>query len=281
MAAFFERLGHRVVQTESSYWYNVHPWFYLSFPFNRLVTPRPPEISRLCRGFYAGARFFAPPQATGRSSYMFMCRDRSYGLEGLSPNTRSKVRRGLKNCVVERLEPGYVRTRGRPLHEDTLRRIKVQDPYSWEAYWDAVEQSDCIEVWGAILEKNLAAYLVAVMVDGCGEIMIVRSTSEYLRFYPNNALLFTAVQDMLSRPGVDRLWFGVEALEDVSSTDQFKLSMGFVKEPICQRVALHPLLRPVACNALVSGAVGRLASAYSQTEFWRKLNGLLALAGSA
>jgi len=277
MAKFLERLGHQVVETESSYWYNVHH-FYLSLPHHRLVTPNSNELSRLLRGFSAGVRYFGPPEGLGRESYAFFCRDRNYDLEILSPNTRSKVRRGLKHCKIERLEPGYVMAHGKPVHDDTMRRIRVRDPYPWEAYWRAVKESDCVEVWGAMMGKDLVAYLVAVLAESSCEIWVARSSSDFLRFYPNNALLFTVVQNMLSRPEMEQIWFGAESLEDVSSTDQFKLSMGFVKAPIRQRVVFHPLLRPALRNPLVIRTVSWLAGSQHQNEFWRKLNGVVALA---
>jgi hypothetical protein len=279
MAQFFERLGHRVVRTESAYWYDAHRHFYVSFPFHHLIEPDSTELSRLFKGLCAGVRYFAPARGLGRASYALICRDRQYELDALSPNTRSKLRRGLKHCQVERLEPGYVKVHGKAAHEDTLRRIRIRDPYSWEAYWQAVEASDCVEVWGALVGKDLAAYLVAVQADRCCQIMVARSSSDSLRFYPNNALIFTAVRDMLSRPEIEQIWFGAEPLEDASGTDQFKVSMGFIKAPIRQHVILHPLLRPALRNRRVVRAISRLAERQPQNQFWRKLTGIAALAG--
>lgn len=279
MTKFFERLGHRVVQIESAHWYNAHRYFYASFPFHRLVKPGANELSRLFTGFCVGVRYFGPPEGLGRLSYAFLCRDRCYDLDLLSPNTRSKVRRGLKHCTVEQLEPKYVRMHGKAAHDDTLRRIRIRDPYPWEVYWQAVEESDCVEVWGALTGKDLAAYIVAILADGCCQIMVARSSSDFLRFYPNNALLFTVVQNMLSRPEMEQIWFGAESFEDVSGTDHFKLSMGFVKAPIRQRVVFHPLLRPALCNPLVIRAVCGLARRLPQSEFWRKLNGITPFVG--
>ena len=143
-----------------------------------------------------------------------------------------------------------------------------------------MKESDCVEVWGALIDKVLVAYLVAVLAERCWEILVVRSLSEFLRFYPNNALLFTVLRQMLSRPQIEQVFFGVESIEGLSSIDEFKLSMGFVKSPIRQRVVLHPLLRPALCNPLAVRAVCGLARRQPQSEFWRKLNGITAFVGS-
>jgi len=280
MANFFERLGHRVVQTNSSYWYDVHRRFYLSFPHHRLVDPGADELYPLFMRLNAGVRYFGPPGSLGRLSYALICRDRSYDLDLLSPNIRSKVRRGLKHCKVDRLEPSYVMAYGKSVHDDTLRRIRIRDPYPWETYWRAVKESDCVEVWGVLIGKVLVAYLVAVLAERCWEILVVRSLSEFLRFYPNNALLFTVLRQLLSRPQIEQVFFGVESIEGLSRIDDFKLSMGFVKSPIRQRVVLHPLLRPALCNPLAVRAVYGLARRQPQSEFWRKLKGITAFVGS-
>jgi hypothetical protein len=280
MAGFLERLGHRIVQTPSSYWYDVHRRFFLNFPHHRLIDPGPDELAPLFRRFPVGVRYFAPPLGAGAASYALVCRGRDYDLNRVSANTRSKIRRGLSRCKVERVEARYVRAAGRPINEDTLRRIHLRDPYPWDAYWDAVDRSDGVEAWGAFVGGELVAYLVAVLAGNCCEIPVARSSAAMLRFYPNNALLFTVVRHMLTRSGLDHVFFGVESLEGANGIDEFKLGMGFVKAPIRQRVVLHPLLRPVLQNALVAGVIGALARRRPQNELWRKLKGVMALSAA-
>jgi hypothetical protein len=282
MARFFERLGHRVVRTPALNWYDVYRGFYLGFPHHRLVEPRAADLRPVFRRFPAGLRYFSPADAPGRLSYALTIRDRGYDLDRLSANNRSKVRRGLARCTIERLPPAEVRKHGRGINDDTLRRIRLQERYPWEQYWDAAERSsDCVEVWGARVDGVLAAYLVAVRVDRCCEILIARSTSEMLKFYPNNALLFTVVRDMVQRPDVDVVFFGVQALDRADGTDAFKQSLGFEKTPIRQRVVFHPLLRPALQNALAVRVLGAMAARRPESEMWRKLHGLALFAAPA
>jgi hypothetical protein len=276
MAKFFEALGHRVIRTPSTYWYDVFRRFYLGFPHHRVLALPDAELSQVFRSLPAGVRYFAPPSAPGRASYALVIRDRGYDLDRLSANTRSKVRRGLARCQVERLTPASVRAHGRVINDDTLRRTRMRDRYPWDVYWDAAEQSaDCVEVWGATIDGVLAAYLVAVRADRCCEILIARSHADWLKYYPNNALLFTVVRDMLARPDVDEVFFGVESLDDAAEgTELFKLSMGFAKSPIRQRIVLHPLLRPALRSTLVVRGLAALSQRRPDNELLRKLHGL-------
>jgi Acetyltransferase (GNAT) domain len=281
MAEFLERLGHRVIATPSAWWYDVRSRFYLSAPHHRLIDPGPDELSVLFRRLPLGVRYFAKAEGQGPSSYALTCATSDYDLSALSANTRSKTRRGLARCAIERLSPSWVAAHGREVNEDTLRRIRLRDPYPWDVYWRAAAQSECVEVWGALVDGRLAAYLVGVLADRCCELLVARSSSDMLKFYPNNALLYTVVRDMLGRPDVDQIFFGVESLEDYEGIDAFKLSMGFAKSPLRQRVVLHPLLRPVLQSALARRVLAGLAERRPHDERWRKLRGIVALASPA
>jgi hypothetical protein len=277
MAAFLTRLGHRVVRTRSCYWYDLWPRFFLAIPHSVPVTPTAAELRALfgvTRG--VGARFMSPVAGPGRSSYAFILDDRGYDLDRVSANTRSKIRRGLKHCVVRRLDPGFVRARGADTNADTLARMRFQqDVYGWDRYWNAVAASDGIEVWGAVQADDVLAYAVVAHVEGCAEILVARSRSDALRYYPNNALVFTLAQDLLGRRDVDRILFGLEPLEPVDGVNAFKDSMGFRREPLRQRVVFHPWLARVMASRLARRAAGLMAQRRPQVEFWRKLDGAL------
>jgi hypothetical protein len=281
MAEFLERLGHRVVATPSAWWYDARARFYLSFPHHRLISPGADELSAVFRRLPVGVRYFAPAEGDAAPSYALVCDDPGYDLATLSANTRSKTRRGLARCTVERLEPSWVAAHGREVNDDTLRRIRLRDPYPWDRYWAAVAAAPCVEVWGALVDGRLASYLVGIRADRCCELLVSRSSSDMLRFYPNNALLYTVVRDLLSRADVDQVFFGVESLEDYDGIDTFKLSMGFTKRRIRQRVTLHPLLRPILQNPLARRALAALAERRPQDDRWRKLRGIVAMASPA
>src|SRR5215470_7954329 len=100
-AAFLRAIGHRVIETPSMHWYDVSKFFYLSAPPHRTYDPPAADVRLVLRHPPClGVRFAAPLQSPGKLSYQIVCDTRSYGLESLSANVRSKVRRGLKRCRV-------------------------------------------------------------------------------------------------------------------------------------------------------------------------------------
>jgi hypothetical protein len=183
---------------------------------------------------------------------------------------------------VRRLESHDVRERGARAHADTLTRLRLQhDPYPWARWWDAVGTTPGVEVWGALIDRDIAAYLVVAVVNDTAEILVERSRNDALGHYPNNALVFTVAQDLLGRPGLDHLFFGLESLESsAAGVDHFKVSLGFRQRPLRQRIILHGLAERVLRVPLVTQAVRSAARRWPQRETLRKLEGLLLFHGS-
>jgi hypothetical protein len=281
MATFLERLGHRVVRGERCSWYEQGWRFFAAIPHSQPISPGRSELNEVFRAARCfGVRYVSSADAPGRLSYALMLDDRSYDLDSLSGNSRSKIRRGLKDCQVRRLEPAFVRLHGRKANEDTLRRIRfAHDVYDWDRYWDAVAATPDVEVWGALRDQELLAYMVAVLVEGSAELLIARSCDGGLRHYPNNALLFTLARDLLRRSDIERIFFGLESVEAVDGVDTFKESMGFTRRPIRQRIVFHPLAEPIARARVTARIASALARRPSAGAFWRKLEGLLAFDG--
>jgi hypothetical protein len=282
MAAFLERLGHRVVHEAGVYWYDQRRRFMAAFPHAEPFTLDHRAERRAFRATGAiGLRHLAPLDAPGRLSYAFIVDDPAYDLETLSANTRSKVRRGLKHHAIRRVEADEVRHGGRDANEDTLARMHfTRDVYDWHRYWDAVAASPGAEVWAAFEGAAIVAYLVSLHVEGCAELHVERSHSRALRHYPNNALVFSAVQDFIRRRDVTRVLFGFESVDTVSGVDRFKDSMAFRRWPVRQHIALHPLAEGALRRPWVRGALRRLIDRRRESEFWRKVEGTLIFHGS-
>jgi len=281
-AGFLQALGHRVTQTASAHWYDASRWVALSAPPNRAYNPTGDELRTVMRELSCiGVRYAAPLPGPGKPSYQIVCDTPAYGLETLSANVRSKVRRGLKRCRIEPVASAVVATAGRQAHADTVGRqgrAGVLDGPGWDRFWSAVGATPGIEVWGAWCGEDLAAFLVSVTFADCVEFLLARSRSDHLGSYPNNALLFTVTEEMLGRRRVGRITFGLESLEEVGPLDQFKFGMGFRAEALCQRVVLHPAVRAVMRVAPVRAAFRRWAGRNHGAVFWRKAAGILRFA---
>ncbi len=279
-AAFLGRTGHRVLRADGVYWYDASPGFFLSLPSHRLLRPSPDALRALFRHQpCAGVRFSAPLDGPGKLSYQIVCDDRAYGLDRLSANARSKVRRGLRRCEVIPMAFGEIAAQGLEADRDTLARqgrgVRLEGP-AWQRFWQEAAATPGMEGWGAFVGGELAAFLVSVQFDDCAELLLARSRSDRLDAYPNNALIFEVTRVMLVERSARQVTFGLESLEPVGPLDQFKFGMGFRSAPLRQRVVFHPFVGALLAPAPVRGTLRRWAERRGATGgFWRKAAGLL------
>jgi hypothetical protein len=283
---FLRRLGHRVVRTRSSYWYDASRLFFMSAPPHRLYEPSGDELRLVLRKLPClGLRFATPFAGVGKPSYQLVCDNSTYGSAALSGNVRRKVRQGLKRCVVRPVSFAELATAGRRAHQDTLARQGrggVLEGKRWDRFWTAAAATPVLEGWGAWAGDILAAFLVTITFQDGVEFTLERSCSDELGAYPNNALIFSVAEELLVRRGAPEITFGLESLEPVGPLDQFKLSMGFRQRPLRQRVVFHPVLRALLRQAPVRAAFRRWTDRRANDAvFWRKAAGLLRFAEEA
>ena len=255
IVSFFASRGHRVVQTASCWWYNEYRQERMlqSFPLHRRVSPGTDEVAEMFSNFprALGFRFISSEDSRGHESFIWACRG-PYELNSLTANNRSHVRRGLKRCEVRSMSFAELEELGREAHDDTMKRHQVNT--SSLGLDRTLENCQAYEAWGAFVDGHLAAYMVTLWVEDWVHILLNRSVSSYLKFYPNNAMIYSVVSELLSRPGVSAVSYGLEPLNGLESLEHFKLGMGFVKEPVRQRIVvarwLKPLLNTVTCRTV-------------------------------
>jgi hypothetical protein len=282
-AHFLAATGHRVLRGAGGYWYDASPGFFLSLPSHRLLAPTLDELRGLMRNQpCAGVRFMAPLAGPGKLSYQIVCDTPGYGIESLSANARSKVRRGLRRCEVTRVPFDTIAVDGVAADRDTLARqgrgVQLERP-AWERFWAAAADTPGMEGWGAFVGGELAAFLVSVQLDDCVEFLLARSRSDRLDAYPNNALIFEATRIMLVERGLRQITFGLESLEPVGPLDQFKFGMGFRAAPLRQRVVFHPVIHALLAPAHLRARLRAWAERRGAPGgVWRKAAGLLGFA---
>jgi len=272
-------MGRRVLRRGDHWWFDVSRGVYANFPFHVPIVPDRHEITGLLAGRGLVARYCCPVEH-GRRSFMYVCEDRDYCVDQLSNNTRSKVRRGLRRNDVRRIRPRELgQLGGIDLSRDTIARQGRRAPAGhddyWNRYFQAADESDGFEAWGAFAGSRLAAFLLSCNIDGCVNIFILRSHRDTLRDYPNNALIHEFLLDALSRPEIQLVSYGWESIQStLVSLDSFKVAMNFKRREIGQRVELNCWIRPLAGSRLIQ-AVGQFAERRIQTERLGKLAGMV------
>lgn len=276
-AAFLERMGHEIRESNGVYWFDIFSRAWICFPLESELNPATVDLSQIMDHRGVIARFCCPVQ-DGVSSFRQIVTDKDYSLSSLGPKARNKTRQGLESCTCGPENARELASDGIELHSQTLRRQgrKVSDGYEsyWRKYFDAVEDCPAATVWAARYKGVLASFLISFHIGTVENICIVRSNEELLKFRPNNAMLFTFLQQALNRPETTEVCIGLQSLQaGMNSLDMFKGGMGFKERPIGQRIELRKTLGFAVPRSL-AGLAGK-AAGLVQNEYAARLAGAL------
>jgi hypothetical protein len=150
----------------------------------------------------------------------------------------------------------------------------------WRRLCLSAEDLPGFEAWGAFCDGQLQGSFLAFQCDDVYTLPYQQSATAYLQFRINNALFFHVTREVIRRPGISAVYFGLEPLTDSSRGDHFKFSMGLTARAIRQRVVFHPWLAPVLARPTCLAAkwfLGQrrqaaLAKAAGMLRFYREGN---------
>jgi hypothetical protein len=253
-AEWLVKQGYEVVKSPSSYWVQVACRVYLSFPYHRVIDPSESEISQLLADRKAVAlRYSTPVNAKfGQMSYHVVWADRPMEIEALPKKVRYDIRKGLAYANVEPVPFARMAEESWRLREETLARqgrTGAEVKKWWETLCWSAEGLPGLEAWGAFRDGKMVASLIAFATKGCSSILYQQSLTDSLNQGVNNALAFAFSRDVLSRPGIKSIFYGLHSLDAPPSVDDFKFRMGFVPMPVRQRVVFDQKYEPFAGRA--------------------------------
>ena len=248
-AEWMRRQGQRVIRTQSSYWYDAGMRVFQAFPYHWLIQPTEKELRYLLlRHGIVALRYSTPLEsATGRVSYHVVLK-KPYNMEMLRHQARNNIRRGLRQCQIEHISFERLAKEGWLLQQDTLDRqgrsggMSEQD---WSRICLSARDLPGFEAWGAIVEGELAATLLTTRIDDTCYVPYAQCYQKYLNLRVNNALFYVASCEMLSREGVNGIFFSLHSLDAPESVNEFKFRMSFIPKPVRQRIVFNPVCMPL------------------------------------
>lgn len=248
-------LGKRVVKTDTCWWEEARRFGYIPAPAGLPISVPSQDIRAMFWEKWALAlRFFSSCSMEGEPTFYHACKDHHYNLSSLRSEARRKVLRGLKYCHVRELEDedfSILVEEGLKIHQSALVRQKrigqdvFRDFSKWRQLLEAYKRISEVRIYGAFVRNQLCAYLAIFQFNRLALYLHSFSRTEFLRYYPNNALLFYTTQHVMKNPEIEEFYIGLESLSSMETLHAFTLNMGFQRFPIWQQLILHPLLTPI------------------------------------
>lgn len=279
-AEWLQRQGYVVVRTRSTYWVQAALRFYQAFPYHWQIEPTLDEIETLFSHGAIGVRYSAPWHSpTGAASYHVVLTDSTYDLAVLPKKARYDVQKGLKVLQVEMISLERLANEGWILRKETLvrqKRERAENETWWRTLCLSAQGLPGFEAWGAVVNGELAAALLAFTCDDWCSILYQQSRTAYLSLAVNNTLTYVFTREVLTRPGSPKLFYGLQSLDAPSSVDEFKFRMGYVARPVRQRVIFHRRVEPFL-NAVSHAALRSLVRWQPYNPWLAKAEGLIRL----
>ena len=281
---FLQAIGHRIITSPSGHWFDISRSFYESIPPVRLITPEAEDLKALFRQHpVIGLKYCGPVDGRGKQSWIYICRETDYDMKTVHRKMRNKVRQGLANCEVRPVSFQYLRDHALPLNQDTLNRQGRHDPMfaesaQWARLCQAGQEIEGAIAWGAFVESELAAYLIAFVIDGCSNILHQMSRTDLLDSKANNALAFVVTREMMASSHIQAISYGHASIRGLPGLEEYKVRLGYEKWPMRYVVVLHPLIRSLLLNRLGDALLSHLSRFLPDQDVLKRIDGIVDIA---
>jgi hypothetical protein len=272
------RQGHKILKTESAYWVSAGMGTYQAVPYHAVISPTEEELQSLFHEHKAVAIRYSTPveYAEGSLSYHVVYDKQGYALNDLPKKARHDIKRGLSTVTVSPIPLSRLATEGWKLRYETLERQKRTGAESkewWSKLCSSTEGLGGFEAWGATVDGKLTAALLGMQFENTYCIFYQQSLTDFLRFGVNNALTYIVTSEILQRPGVNQVFYGLHSLDAPSSVDEYKFRMGYYPKPVRQRIVFSPFLQPLV-NPLNHSMLKLALRLFPQSYLFAKAEGM-------
>ncbi|MFW6019855.1 MAG: hypothetical protein ACOCPM_04670 [Bacteroidales bacterium] len=160
------------------------------------------------------------------TAWWYVIKDNFEGMEELSKNTRSKVRRALKRQKVELTTAKEIAQEGYDVYQQAFRNYDTfLKPMSRKEFSDYVLSLDP-DYWEFFACRNLengalTAYSQNLVMDNAAEYKIIKLHPDYLKDYPSYALIYTMNEFYLQQRKLKYVNDGARSISHQTNIQQF------------------------------------------------------------
>ena len=128
-----------------------------------------------------------------QTDFWYVINDRHLKIEDYSKNTRSKIRRGLKNCIVKVVSLAVMKEFGYECYKYAFENYNTHlQPKSNLEFADDLDALDRQwEFWGVFFDGKLIGYSQNSIVKDYCDYSTIKFHPKYLKYYPSYALFFS------------------------------------------------------------------------------------------
>lgn len=172
-----------------------------------------------------------------KTSFWYIIKDSTSSLEELSANTRSKIRRGLKNCSVILIDKEIISKEGYEVYKKAFERYKTfQKPLTQNEFQlNLLSLDNAWEFWGVRNQKGvLIAYSQNYVQNNTCNYSIIKFDPDFLFMYPAYALFFTMNNFYLNTKQMEYVHDGARSIAHKSNIHDFLCNTFHFRKAYCK-----------------------------------------------
>jgi len=180
------------------------------------------------------------------SEFWYVICDNKLELIDYSRNTRSKIKRGLKNCDVRRVdksiveEEGYVTYYEAFIKYNTHLKSKTVEEFHNEINLLGKEW----EFWGIYYNEKMIGYSQNKIIGDYCDYSTIKFNPDYLRYYPSYALFFTMNKYYLNEKNYKYVNDGARSISHETNIQSFLIDKFRFRKAYCKlNIIYSPKIR--------------------------------------
>ena len=170
-----------------------------------------------------------------KTNFWFVVNDSPIQLENYSSNTRSKIRRGLRNCDVRIVDKATIVNQGYEVYKQAFNRYNtylIAKDYN-EFRNEIVSLSEKWQFWGVFFQGTMIAYSQNKIFDNCCDYSTIKFHPDYLSRYSSYALFYTMNQYYLNDNNFKYVNDGARSLSHETNIQEFLIQKFKFRKAYC------------------------------------------------
>ena len=168
--------------------------------------------------------------------FWYVIKDEKEDINNYSSNTRSKIRRGLKRCKIEKVTKEYIAKHGYEVYKKAFKRYNTfLQPVTQENFSKGILKSlDNIEFFGVFIENKLVAYSQNIIKDNNVNYSVIKFDPDFLKHYISYALFFEMNKYYLNEKNFLYVNDGARSLSHETNIQEFLISKFRFRKAYCK-----------------------------------------------
>jgi len=194
------------------------------------------DVKKLISESHTLVAYWSDLWDNGESAWWWTsCDNKVYDIENITDkNGRRDIRKGLRECTIQRLEPADFVEHSYPIYSSAFHTYEYHDlrDFSKEQYSEYIfnkSRYPGYELWGAFVHDKMAAYASAVIMDNAVLLDSAKSDGGLQKHCPNNALFYLMTKHYLVEREKLYITNGPRTLLHPTNINDMLIRMGYRK----------------------------------------------------